>query len=162
MFDHSPKTWGAEDLLSSDLNDELADLSAGIQATWDTYTVTRRNGSGGSTLTNGSGGTIEGFCRQIGNTWDFQIECVLGSTPQVGTTFWSFNLPATPASFAAGWAYYYDDTNSKRFPCIFDRINLSSDRVFLSDFEGTQVGGAAVPITWAADDRVVLGGRFWV
>lgn len=161
-FVHTAKTWGTEDLLSDDLNDEIKGMSDGIQAAWDTYVPVRRNGVGGAVLGIGNG-TISGRYIQIGATVKFQIDMVLGTTTSLGPAGdkWTLELPISPADYATGVGVVYDDTGSDRRPIVWDRANLSTDEVVMSIYNQNYVD-FDTPIAWATGDRLSISGTYEV
>lgn len=93
-IDRTPKTWGAEELTSSDLNAEVKDLWTGLQAAWTSYTPSWTASSVNPAIGNGS---ITGGYMRVGKTIDFKIRIAIGSTTTTGTGNYRFSLPVAAA-----------------------------------------------------------------
>lgn len=153
-INRTPKTWGAEELTSTDLNAEVKALWTGLQAAWDTYTPTRRDGAGGSALTIGNG-TITGSYREVGKTVDAVIVMTVGSSTGTGSTVWTFELPVAPASSdkVIGVGSYYDASAGINVPVVVHGV--SGSEVEASNYQGTIIQSTG-PLTWASGDKIKL------
>lgn len=86
----TPKTWGVGELLkAADMNTELRDLSAGLQASWGTYTPTW----GGTSNPAIGNGVLSGRYMRVGKTITANITIVMGSTTTYGSGTWTLSLP---------------------------------------------------------------------
>lgn len=87
----TPRTWvPGEVTTAAQLNAEIRDALAGLQAPWDTYTPTWTAATTAPSLGNGS---LAGRYRQVGKTVDVLIRLVIGSTTGLGLGNWNFTLP---------------------------------------------------------------------
>lgn len=157
-INRTAKTWGAEELTSTDLNAEVKALWTGLQAAYDTYTPVRRNGVGGSALTIGNGSITGGYMR-VGKKVDFYIYMVVGSSTGTGSTIWTFELPVAPAdaNHVVGAGGLYDTSAGLMHPVIFH--GATGSEIKASNYQGTLVQSTG-PVLWASGDQIRFAGTY--
>lgn len=151
----TPKTWGVGELLkAADMNTELRGLSAGLQATWDTYAPTW-TGTSNPAIGNG---VLTGRFLRIGKTVFATIVLRMGSTTTYGSGAWTFTLPVasvwtTETNVSMGSAMLFDTSaTARKTGQVF---NTAQSTVQVVTDAGTLVG-ATVPWTWATGDVLSL------
>jgi hypothetical protein len=128
-----------------------------IQATqWLTYTPTWRI-TGGTALSMGNG-TLSGFYRHIGETVDVRIELLRGSTTNVGTTTYTWDLPVAAATFAqaVGVATIYQASGPVTGYYIM--MPNSTTLALNSTAGNSRVSNST--FTWADGDRILIAGSY--
>lgn len=133
---------------------------ANLNGAWVAYSPVRRNGSGGATLGVGNG-SLTGFFKRIGKTYNFRILLTFGTTTAIGTTDYVFTLPASIAEFhQTGPALLGDSSAGKFFAKNWHGIG--SDEIVIVAENGDRVSGAAggSPIPWATGDTISMTGVF--
>lgn len=162
-IDRTPKTWGAEELTSSDLNAEVKALWSGLQAAWTSYVPTWTASSVNPAIGNG---TLVGAYMRVGKTVIFRITMTAGSTTTFGTGRWSLTLPVATTSGHL-WrftAHQYD--TSAALPLAAWALNAGSSTTLDLYTGGTTAGGydrslqGAVPFAWATGDRLSVSGTY--
>lgn len=126
---------------------------------WTTYTPVWSANSGSTVLGNGA---ITGRYRITGKTGMLNIGLTWGTTTSAtGTGSWAFSLPFTPLANGLLLAYVDDASASQRWAGTARIIASSSTgdnmRVVMLASNGG-INGAANPMTWAANDLLILHG----
>lgn len=151
----TPKTWGVGELLkAADMNTELRDLSAGLQATWDTYTPTW-TGTSNPSIGNG---VLTGRYLRLGKTIICTIVMQMGSTTTYGSGTWTITLPvasvwASQTDVSMGSAHLFDTSATARKTGQVFNVGQSTVRIVT---DSATLVGTAVPWTWATGDVLSL------
>ena len=151
----TPKTWGVGELLkAADMNTELRDLSAGLQATWDTYTPTW-TGTSNPSIGNG---VLTGRYLRLGKTIICTIVMQMGSTTTYGSGTWTITLPvesvwASQTNVSMGSAHLFDTSATARKTGQVFNVGQSTVRIVT---DSATLVGTAVPWTWATGDVLSL------
>lgn len=151
----TPKTWGVGELLkAADMNTELRDLSAGLQATWDTYTPTW-TGTSNPSIGNG---VLTGRYLRLGKTIICTIVMQMGSTTTYGSGTWTITLPvasvwASQTDVSMGSAHLFDTSATARKTGQVFNVGQSTVRIVT---DSATLVGTAVPWTWATGDSLSL------
>lgn len=155
----TPRTWATGEVVTAtELNSEIRDALAGIQAAWEAYTPTW----GAPTPPTLGNGTLTGRYRRVGKTVDYEVSLVAGSTTGGGTGQWSFGLPLTYNSRYAlrslfGRALLHTAAGAYYPATVFSAGALS---VSLITTDTRSVMSTGTPITLAAGDIITLSGRY--
>lgn len=162
-IDRTPKTWGAEELTSSDLNAEVKALWTGLQAAWTSYTPTWTATSVNPAIGNG---TLVGAYMRVGKTIHFRITLTAGSTTTFGTGRWILTLPvATVTGHLWRFVGHQYDVSAASTLAAW---GLNAGGVDTLDIYtgGTTAGGydrslqGSVPFAWGDGDRFSVSGTY--
>lgn len=161
----TPRTWvTGEVVTATELNAEVRDLGAGVQAAWDTYTP-----SWTATGTNPSlgNGTSVGRYLQVGKTITFMVQITAGSTTTFGAGRFCVSLPIAERGTTIMWAVHgsvYDQSTDMKWACHASKY-ATNGRVELEVDAGT-AGNAmrnvtsTAPFTWTTGDLFFLCGTY--
>lgn len=149
--------------VTTDLNQNF-DLVDGLFDAWTAYTPAWTSAGTAPALGNG---TLIGRYRKMGKILDFRLLLTLGTTSTLGTGAWFFSLPATMAAAATPdqlcsvlcnlAALFYTGIAT-----IAPAATVISPRCYAGGAGGAlSLASGTIPTgTWAANDRLILSGRF--
>jgi hypothetical protein len=134
-----------------------------VSGVWNGYTPTWAAAGTQPAIGNG---TLTGRWKRVGNTVDFRILLIAGSTTTFGTGTWTWTLPngwsvvdyAGPGE-PVGSALVRDNSPVTRYP-MHVYTNTASTLAII--FYDGAIVGQTYPWTWANGDSLILKGRFEV
>lgn len=155
----TPKTWTSGTLTSSDLNNEIHDLAAGLQSAWATWTPSFFN------MTKGNG-TIAGRYHQVGKTITYRVLFTAGSTSTFTGGELLVTLPVAihtgylAGSSAIGSATLLDASGGagSRTGGVAYVASVASNAIGM--ITGSSVVTDAAPWTWATGDTFSITGTY--
>lgn len=150
-INRTPKTWGTEELTSTDLNAEVKALWAGLQAAWTAYTPSWTASGTNPSIGNG---TIAGSYLQVGKTILVRLNITAGSSTTYGTGNYAVSLPV--AANATGRQIIQGDVAIGSTYRVRGRIEAGASVAQLWT-PGTSAGGADRTVTPTAPTTFVSG-----
>ncbi|TCJ23016.1 hypothetical protein [Nocardioides jejuensis] len=158
----TPRTWVAGELVTAaELNTEIRDAFAGLQAAWTAFTPSWTGSSSNPAIVNG---TIAGGYMQVGKTVHFWIEITMGTSTTYGTGNWQLTLPVPEAAHRWLFTGNARDTSAvATFPLFAERTgsNLLTLRALPTTAGNAYVPAtSAVPFTWASADVLTISGTY--
>lgn len=156
----TPRTWISGEVVSAaQMNTEIRDAIAGIEAEWDAWTPTLT----GFTLGNGS---LTARYRRVGKTVDFRVQFTAGSTSTFTAGF-ILTLPVAaaaagyPAETALGAAALYDASAGASSRMGGTAVYTGAGAFFLlADRDVPSTVGNTAPWTWATGDKFSVTGTY--
>lgn len=154
-MDFTPKTWGGEELVSADLNEQVRDPFVDLQDSWVSYTPSWTSTGTAPSLDNGS---RAGRWKRVGKTILWRISFQFGSTTTFGTGFYKFGLPDSldwneHDAIGSGTVLDFSTTTVYGFTAVYD--GAGSVRGYFGD--GSKLG-ATTPFVPSTSDRIIISG----
>lgn len=129
---------------------------------WQSYTVAWQNGAGGGGLSVGSG-TLEGRYVQIGDLVFYRVLLVRASDTNLGTTYYAFTLPVSPASYQSALGSGIVGRAGSGMPVMVQGVGGTSVVLVAPSGSATTFGtriSNAAPGSWAAGDSIAFEGMY--
>jgi len=149
-------TFLAGELPDGDKFIEVTNFMTADTSAWSAYTPVWASSGTQPVLNNG---TLTGFYRQIGQTVNFRMTLLMGSTTTFGTGTYSITIPV--ATSLTGQVLPCNLNDASSIPNVaMAIINISTTMIFYG--QGSAATSNTVPITWASGDQIVVCGTYEV